>query len=51
MSEIGQLKRFKDDVREVKEGYDCGISLASFQDIQIGDVFECYEIEEVARQL
>jgi translation initiation factor IF-2 len=49
--EIGQLKRFKDDVREVREGYDCGISLASFQDLQLGDVFECYEMEEVARQL
>ena len=49
--EIGQLKRFKDDVREVKEGYDCGISLANFQDIQVGDILECYEMEEVVRHL
>jgi translation initiation factor IF-2 len=49
--ELGQLKRFKDDAREVKEGYDCGISLASYQDIQVGDVIECFEVEEVAQQL
>jgi translation initiation factor IF-2 len=49
--DLGQLKRFKEDVREVKEGYDCGISIASYQDIQIGDTIECYEMQEVARQL
>ena len=48
--ELGQLKRFKEDVREVKEGYDCGIAIAGYQDIQVGDTIECYEIQEVARQ-
>ena len=49
--ELAQLKRFKEDVREVKEGYDCGIAIAGYQDIQLGDTIECYEIQEVARQL
>jgi translation initiation factor IF-2 len=49
--DLAQLKRFKDDVREVKEGYDCGIVLANYQDIQVGDKIECFEIQEVARQL
>jgi translation initiation factor IF-2 len=49
--DLSQLRRFKDDVREVKEGYDCGISFANYQDIQIGDRVECFEMEEVARQL
>ncbi len=49
--DLAQLKRFKDDVREVKEGYDCGIVLANYQDIQVGDRIECFEIQEVARQL
>lgn len=45
---LGQLKRFKDDVREVREGYECGMSFENYNDIQVGDVIECYEIEEVA---
>ena len=49
--DLAQLKRFKEDVREVKEGYDCGIVLANYQDIQVGDKIECFEIQEVARQL
>jgi translation initiation factor IF-2 len=49
--ELGQLKRFKDDAKEVKEGYDCGVSLANYQDIQVGDMIECFEMEEVAQQL
>ena len=49
--DLSQLKRFKDDVREVKEGTECGIALASYQDIQAGDKIECFEIEAVARQL
>ena len=49
--ELAQLKRFKEDVREVKEVYDCGIAIAGYQDIQVGDTIECYEIQEVARQL
>ncbi len=48
---LGQLKRFKDDVREVREGYECGMSFENYNDIQTGDVIECYEIEEVAATL
>ena len=48
---LSQLKRFKDDVREVKEGYDCGMAFAHYQDIQQGDFIECFEMEEVAREL
>ncbi len=48
---IGQLKRFKDDVKEVKEGFECGISFENYNDIQKGDVIECYEIEEIAAKL
>ena len=49
--EIGQLKRFKDDVSEVKSGYECGISLKNFKDIQMGDVIEGFEEKEVKRTL
>jgi len=49
--EIGQLKRFKDDVQEVKNGYECGISIKSFNDIKIGDVIEGYEEREIKRTL
>jgi len=45
------LKRFKDEVREVQEGYECGMAFESYQDIQAGDVIECFEVEEVARAL
>jgi translation initiation factor IF-2 len=45
------LKRFKDEVREVREGYECGMAFENYQDIQSGDVIECFEIEEVARSL
>jgi len=48
---IGQLKRFKEDVKEVKEGYECGISFENYNDIQKGDFIECYEIEEIAAKL
>jgi len=46
-----QLKRFKDDVREVQNGYECGIALENYNDIQVGDVVECYEVQEIARKL
>jgi translation initiation factor IF-2 len=49
--EIDALKRFKDDVREVKSGFECGISLKGFQDIKEGDQFEVFEVLEVARTL
>jgi translation initiation factor IF-2 len=45
--DLSQLKRFKDDVREVREGYECGMALANYQDIQKGDVIECFEMEKV----
>src|SRR5258706_122369 len=49
--ELEALKRFKDDVREVKAGYECGISLKNFSDIKEGDQFEVFEVAEVARTL
>jgi len=49
--EFSSLKRFKDDVREVREGFECGIGIANFNDVKVGDVIECYQVEEVARTL
>jgi len=49
--EIDSLKRFKDDVREVKSGFECGMSLKNFQDLKVGDQFEAFEVLEVARTL
>jgi translation initiation factor IF-2 len=49
--EIGSLKRFKDDVKEVRESFECGIGIANFNDVKVGDVIECYTVEEVARTL
>lgn len=49
--EIGSLKRFKDDAREVKEGYECGIGIARFNDLKADDIIETYDVEEVARTL
>jgi len=46
--ELSQLKRFKDDVREVARGYECGLSFANFHDLQEGDVIECFETEMIA---
>jgi translation initiation factor IF-2 len=48
---IGSLRRFKDDVKEVKEGFECGIGVENFNDLKVGDVLECYKTEEVARTL
>ena len=48
---LGQLKRFKDDVKDVQEGYECGMSFENYNDIQVGDIIECFEIEEVAATL
>jgi translation initiation factor IF-2 len=49
--EIDSLKRFKDDVREVKAGFECGMSLKNFSDVKEGDQFEVFEVLEVARSL
>ena len=46
---ITSLKRFKDDAREVQQGFECGIGLSDFQDLKQGDVIETYELKEVAR--
>jgi translation initiation factor IF-2 len=48
---VGSLRRFKDDVREVAQGYECGIGIEGYQDIKEGDVIEAYEVREVARSL
>jgi translation initiation factor IF-2 len=48
---VGSLRRFKDDVAEVREGFECGIGLENFQDVKEGDVIEAFEVEEVARQI
>jgi translation initiation factor IF-2 len=47
--QIASLKRFKDDVREVQQGFECGIGLSDFQDLKQGDVIETYELRELAR--
>ena len=48
---LSTLRRFKDDVREVSAGTECGASVENFQDVKVGDVLEVYELEEVARRL
>ncbi|MAE45017.1 MAG: translation initiation factor IF-2, partial [Magnetovibrio sp.] len=48
---LSQLKRFKNDAKEVKEGTECGLALANYQDIQAGDKIECFETKEVDREL
>jgi len=45
------LKRFKDDVRQVQQGYECGMAFENYEDIKEGDVIECFQVEEVARSL
>ncbi|MFL6675748.1 MAG: translation initiation factor IF-2 [Massilia sp.] len=49
--EIDSLKRFKDDVKEVRAGLECGLSLKNYNDIQVGDTLEVFEVQEVARTL
>jgi translation initiation factor IF-2 len=46
---ISSLKRFKDDVKEVAQGYECGIGLDKYDDIHLGDILEAFIMEEVAR--
>ena len=48
---LASLKRFKDDVREVREGFECGIGVENFNDLKVSDLIEAYRIEEVARSL
>jgi len=49
--ELDTLKRFKDDAKEVREGFECGLSLKNYDDIKEGDQLEIFEIKEVARTL
>ena len=49
--ELDSLKRFKDDAREVKSGFECGLSMKNFDDIKVGDLLEVFEVVEVARSL
>ena len=49
--ELASLRRYQDDVREVQEGYECGLSIERFNDIKVGDIIESYVVEEVARTL
>ena len=46
-SRISSLRRFKDEVKEVKAGQDCGIGVANFNDVKVGDILETYSIEEI----
>jgi translation initiation factor IF-2 len=48
---IETLKRFKDDVREVRAGFECGVKVAGYDDVKVGDQFESYHVEEIARKL
>ena len=48
---LGSLKRFKDDVKEVRQGFECGLNIANFNDIKVGDAVEAYEMVEVKRTL
>ena len=49
--EIASLKRFKDDVKEVAQGYECGIGLQGFNKLNVGDTLECYELKKIPRKL
>ena len=51
MGELGSLKRFKDDVKEVSSGYDCGLNIANYNDVKEGDMIEAYEEVEVSKTL
>ena len=48
---LSQLKRFKDDAREVVAGQECGMAFENYQDMKVGDVIECYRVEQVQRTL
>jgi translation initiation factor IF-2 len=48
---LSTLKRFKDEVREVQAGQECGMAFEKYEDMRAGDVIECYRVEEVKRSL
>ena len=45
--ELASLRRFKDDVREVAQGYECGMQIEKFNDVKVGDVIECFVMEQI----
>jgi translation initiation factor IF-2 len=45
---VSSLKRFKDDVKEVRQGFECGIGVSNFADVKVGDILECFSIEKTA---
>jgi translation initiation factor IF-2 len=45
-SKVSSLRRFKDDVNEVRSGFECGIGIANFNDVKVGDLLECFKIEK-----
>ncbi|MDX5592027.1 translation initiation factor IF-2 [Pseudovibrio sp. SPO723] len=49
--ELGTLKRFKDEVKEVESGVECGMNFTNYKDMRVGDVIECFQVEEIARSL
>ena len=49
--ELSSLRRFKDEVKEVNAGQECGMAFENYEDLKQGDVIECYEVEEIARTL
>jgi translation initiation factor IF-2 len=51
MGTLQTLKRFKDEVNEVQSGQECGMAFQNFQDIKVGDVIECFTVEEIKRSL
>ena len=48
---LSQLKRFKDDAKEVSAGQECGMAFENYQDMRVGDVIECYRVEQIQRSL
>ena len=51
IAELGSLKRYKDDVKEVRAGMECGLTVSNFNDVKVGDIIEAYEIIEIKRTL
>jgi translation initiation factor IF-2 len=48
---IGSLKHFQEDRKEMAAGFECGIGLAGYDDVKVGDIIECFEIVSIAREL
>jgi len=50
-SKVGSLRRFKDDVKEVQSGYECGVTISNFADVKVGDVLEVFTVEKVPSEV